>query len=108
MTTQPEAKQTPLIELLRGVPESARALREINEYEHQNVPYGRLMNEAADEIERLTARVAELEADALRAGWLRENSNNYDVTQKDGYGGRELMGWEYLDAAIDAAREVKP
>ena len=50
-----DAKQTPLIDLLRGVPESARALREVNEHQHQNVPYGRLMNEAADEIEALKA-----------------------------------------------------
>jgi 23S rRNA A2030 N6-methylase RlmJ len=62
----------------------------------------------AQQIFRLQQRVTELEADAARYRWLRENPNNYDVTQKDGYGGRELMGWEYLDAAIDAAREVKP
>ena len=41
--------------------------------------------------------------DATRYRWLRENPTEYKLTQKDGYGGRELLGWEELDAAIDAA-----
>ena len=49
-------------------------------------------------------QVESLRADAERYRWLRENSTEYSLTQKDGYGGRELMGWEALDAAIDAAR----
>lgn len=45
-----------------------------------------------------------LRADAERYRWLREHATDYSLTQKDGYGGRELLGWEALDAAIDAAR----
>lgn len=48
-------------------------------------------------------RLAELERDAARYRWLRDNSTEYSLTQKDGYGGRELKGWDDLDAAIDAA-----
>ena len=71
--------------------------------------------EAAQEIERLRgeiermqsaatlARIAELEADAARYRWLREQGD-YGCTEKDGYGGQRLMTGEQLDAAIDAAR----
>lgn len=108
--TLADAKQTPLIELLRNVPESARALHEISEYEHQNVPYGRLMNDAADEIERLRARVAELEADAARYRWLRKARENWYVLYRDDEDSNwiDVHGWDLdaaiLDAAIDAAR----
>jgi len=49
------------------------------------------------------ARIAELEADAGRYRWLREQGD-YGCTEKDGYGGQRLMTGEQLDAAIDAAR----
>jgi hypothetical protein len=51
-----EVKKTPLIDLLRGVPEDARhALAD------RHIPYGRFCHEAADEIDRLRGRVAKLE-----------------------------------------------
>jgi hypothetical protein len=50
-----EAKKTPLIDLLREVPANARhALAD------HHIPYGRLCQEAADEIDHLRARVEEL------------------------------------------------
>jgi hypothetical protein len=66
-------------------------------------PYS-LESKAAAELRRLHAEVEALRADAGRYRWLRENSTEYSLTQKDSFGGRELMGWEALDAAIDAAR----
>lgn len=66
------AKQTPLIDLLRRVPPDARGEYAHSEIEHSFIPYGRLCCEAADEIERLQARVAELERDAARYRWLRQ------------------------------------
>lgn len=59
---------------------------------------------AAAELRRIHAECDALRADAERYRWLRENAADYRLTQKDGYGGRELRGWDELDAAIDAAR----
>lgn len=61
-------------------------------------------SEIAAELRRLVAENDALRADAERYRWLRDNTTNYGLTQEDGYGGRELKGWEELDAAIDAAR----
>ncbi len=49
-----------------------------------------------------------LRKDSERYRWLREHSTEYSLTQKDGYGGRELIGWNELDAAIDAAMAAAP
>jgi hypothetical protein len=64
---------------------------------------------AAREIERLTARVAELEADALRAGWMAERvfMHNF-LTIEAGCGccGSTMEFPEGTDwrTAVDAAR----
>ncbi len=54
------ACKTPLIDLLKSVPADARATYEHHPTAHSNIPYGRLCNEAAAEIERLRAENAEL------------------------------------------------
>jgi hypothetical protein len=46
--------KTPLVDLLRGVPKDGRVMYERNPMEHQNIPYGPMCHDAADEIERLT------------------------------------------------------
>lgn len=49
-----EAKRTPLLDLLRGIPTDARMTYEHHPTHHQMIPVGRLAHEAA-------ARIAELE-----------------------------------------------
>lgn len=63
--------------------------------------WGNTMQDAAAEL-------AALRKDAERYRWLREHSTEYSLTQKDGYGGRELLGWDELDAAVDAAMAAPP
>jgi hypothetical protein len=48
-----DCAQTPLLELLRGVPLDARVMYEHTPTSHQNIPAGRLCADAAAEIERL-------------------------------------------------------
>lgn len=55
-----EAKQTPILDLLRDVPADARQVYEHDSMHSQNIPFGRLAAEAADEIARLRAEVAGL------------------------------------------------
>lgn len=55
-------RQTPLLDLLMGVPKDGRAIYEHGQTHSQSIPYGRMCHEAADS---LTA--AEAERDALRA-----------------------------------------
>jgi hypothetical protein len=47
--------QTPLLDLLRGVPPDGVHSYEHHATHHQNVPYGRLCHEAVAEAERLIA-----------------------------------------------------
>lgn len=54
-------KQTPLVDLLRGVPKDGRVMYEWNAGAHQNIPYGSMCHDAANEIERIRA-----ERDSLR------------------------------------------
>jgi hypothetical protein len=90
--------EVPLVEQLRSVPSSARALVSAGPLVTHSIPYGRMCHEAADEIERqkdfidkwtneptldqLRARVAELEAAPLGLVAIVE-------LRKD----RELLEW---------------
>lgn len=60
MMNQPE--QTPLVDLLRNTPKGGRVLHEWDAGSHQNIPYGSLCHEAADEIESLRKQLAEAQA----------------------------------------------
>lgn len=53
-----QAAQTALTELLYSIPEDARAIYEHSQTESSSIPYGRLAQEAAAEIERLLAALA--------------------------------------------------
>lgn len=55
------AAQTPLVDLLAGVPEDAMANYEESAFCSHHIPYGRLCREALSEIKKLTA-----ERDGLR------------------------------------------
>lgn len=52
-----EAKQTPLLDLLRGIPADARMTYEHHPTHHQMIPVGRLAHEAAARIAGLEARL---------------------------------------------------
>jgi hypothetical protein len=58
-----QAQTTLLIELLRDAPVGHKPLRAFNGHptEYSHILVGTLMHEAADEIQRLQARVSELE-----------------------------------------------
>lgn len=60
------------------------------------------IHEAADEIERLRAQVAELEKDAKRYRWLRDGCCDKDTAASRIAQNEYGMHW---DAAIDAARK---
>lgn len=47
------AAQTPLLELLKGVPADARVIYEHGPTHHQSIPCGRLCAEAVTELERM-------------------------------------------------------
>lgn len=60
-TPDPEqACSVPLIELLDSVPFHCREFVEIEPHHHRNIPYGRLCQEAAEEIRALRAEVERL------------------------------------------------
>lgn len=65
-----EAAKTPLLDLLSGVPEEARAEHKESEFHSHYIPYGRLCKEAHDEIKRLTA-----ERDAWRKLVMEHNAD---------------------------------
>ena len=73
MTTE-TPKKTPLLDLLRSVPADGRHVYEHDPTHHQNIPYGRLCREAADEIAELRAQVAQYKEDAERYRWLRDTN----------------------------------
>lgn len=58
MTTE-TPKKTPLLDLLRSVPADGRHVYEHDSMHSHNIPYGRLCREAADELDRLSAEVAQ-------------------------------------------------
>ena len=67
--------------------------------------------QANDEIDRLQARCAVLEADAMRYRWLRDNREArapegtlHDVYDDDG----TLLYGAWLDVAIDVCRALTP
>lgn len=98
-----QARQTPIIDLLRDIPADARMVYEVTPTHHQSIPVGVLAKNAADEIERLRAerdehkhwrrelanklhdreteiielrrQLAEAEMDAERYRWLRNEAN---------------------------------
>ena len=105
MTTQPEAKQVPLVERLEAVPADARLAVNDGPFSTSFYPVGAMAHEAAAELRRQHAVIAEL-LEALKdmhSGWkyIRE-------THGDLYG----VGWdrsqEKAEAAIAKAEEVKP
>jgi hypothetical protein len=56
-----EPKQTPLLDLLRGVPQDGRHIYEHEPTHSQSIPYGRLCHEAAAALAARDERVRELE-----------------------------------------------
>ena len=54
------AQETPLLDLLRGISITARGSYDQGDHVTHHVPYGSLAHRAADEIESLRQRVADL------------------------------------------------
>ena len=67
-----EAMQTPILDLLRDVPEDARQVYEHDSMHSQNIPFGRLAAEAADEIERLRAALVAQPAEPV--AWMLDTT----------------------------------
>jgi len=68
MLTNDQACAVPLLEQMRRIPADWREMRETGYCAHQNVPYGRMLHEAADEIERLRTGLTVLRGRLLNAG----------------------------------------
>lgn len=65
-----------------------------------------ILRQAADELDAARARIAELEKDAGRYRWLRENARPDDVWYEEvvlRFDGPDLDGFDNLDEIIDAA-----
>lgn len=90
-----QARQTPILDLLRDVPADARMVYEVSPTHHQSIPVGRLAKDAADAIEHLRAAlVAAMEV--VKAE--RERITQYDFV--------EPKRAEELDAIIAQADVV--
>ena len=99
MSTQPEAKQVPLVERLEDVPADARLAVDDGPYSTSYYPIGKMAHEAAAELRRLHAVNAEL----LEA--LEDLLQEYDI-QMSAY--QEMDVQRRARAAIARAEEVKP
>ena len=82
-----EAKQTPLVDLLRGIPKDARWVHDEYDAEGRSVstqfvPVGRMMHEAADEIDRLRAAIPKVSAPLLTD--VEIDALRYDPDAPDG------------------------
>lgn len=79
--------------------------RAIIEYDREHDTLGAILDSAADEIERLTKRVAELEADTKRYRSVLERMLSVEFDWNDGEIG---VGHKFRNAAREAiAREAK-
>lgn len=67
-TQQPCA--APLLEQLRTVPINRREMIEIESTHHRNIPYGRMIHDAADEIVRLRKLLDEVYTAMVVSGWV--------------------------------------
>ncbi len=70
MTTQPEAKQVPLVERLESVPVDARLAVDDGPYSTSYYPVGAMAHEAAAELRRLHAEVEALKLENNNLRWL--------------------------------------
>ena len=69
------AAETPLLDLLRGVPEDGQTWYEHGPMHHQGIPYGSLCKRAADELEQKDERIKQLES------WVIEARNTVQQRQ---------------------------
>jgi len=60
MSDKSQAAETPLLDLLRNVPEDARAEYEHHRFSHSLIPYGRLCKHAADALGQKDVVIADL------------------------------------------------
>jgi len=80
-----QARQTPIIDLLRDIPADARMVYEVTPTHHQSIPVGVLAKKAADEIERLTDKIERLETDVRKLDFLELNGIGCDKIGGLGY-----------------------
>lgn len=73
-----EQCETPLVDLLAGIPADARLCYEHSPTHHQMIPVGRLARQAADSIRALLADVAALREELERVRALLHHMVNAD------------------------------
>lgn len=107
-----QARQTPIIDLLRDIPADARMVYEVTSTHHQSIPVGVLAKQAADEIERLAAERDELRRQLAEAeqrfDWLAARLEDVQIDNADPndhyYADEEDVPYPVLwRRAIDAA-----
>ena len=98
-----QARQTPILDLLRDVPADARMVYEVSPTHHQSIPVGRLAKDAADAIEHLRAAlVAAMEIVQKERVRLAYNSDGAPPGVADGYASL-LSDIDAIIAQADAA-----
>jgi hypothetical protein len=105
VTTQPEAKQVPLVERLESVPADARLAVNDGPYSTSFYPVGAMAHEAAAELRRLHAVNAELLERLKVVAWTLNLVHPYGVPDvlHEGSAFRKS-----IIAAIAKAEGVKP
>jgi hypothetical protein len=105
VTTQPEAKQVPLVERLESVPVDARLAVDDGPYSTSFYAVGAMAHEAADELRRLHSVNAELlEALKLARSIIGHPEDAHSIASiilSD-------KSFALISAAIARAEEVKP
>ena len=86
-----EAKQTPLIDLLEGIPRDAVLVVEHDQFSSSSHPVGRLCHEAAAELRRLHVQAAQDEA-LLRQALEALDSDHPDIQLRTAIALRERLG----------------
>ena len=105
MSTQPEAKQVPLVERLEAVPADARLAVNDGPYSTSFYAVGEMAQEAAAELRRLHSVNAQLLERLKVVAWTLNLVHPYGVPEflHDGSAFRKS-----IIAAIARAEEVKP
>jgi hypothetical protein len=107
MNTVPE--QTPLVELLSSAPKDGRVMYVWPDGASQNIPYGRLMHEAADRITELEQQLADKAKQivTLRSLLARASEVIGRFTSDEGWAQADMDTMDDIDSTLAATEPQK-